>query len=481
MDHAPRAPVYLLTDRYLCEMTLLSRCTRAIAAAAVLLPLAACATTGPAQAPALSSCTTGDDATPERVLVAAAGGVRTSAPAEPATFAERFIFRHLYETPVRIDCTGAPVPGLATTWRTIDEGRTWEFVLRGDATFHDGGAVTARDAAAAWRRNFSAAGLIARIDAPDAHTLRVELNVPVRDVRVFADPRFGVMRERQRDAWPAGSGPYRMGEGAERGSVRLVRAGTVRGPAMLDVLHTGGDDARAALDRGADILVRADPASVGYARVLSGYEADARVADRTLALVVRAAEDARATTAPADARVFDTPGARPPRPPFWWDDGQCRARIGLLRDGGSATAPPTADRDPFTIAYRRGDAAARDVAERIAALAWPVSRTPGWLDAVLPRDRGAARTLPLDDATLAAAVRDAGAAAFVLSMPRPADGECPVAAALQPATEALVADGMAGWRIVPLVDADTHVVWRRGSGRFTLDGDGIPVFGTGSR
>jgi hypothetical protein len=41
----------------------------------------------------------------------------------PTTEAERFVFGTLYQTLVRLDCSGRPVPGLATTWSVEDSGR----------------------------------------------------------------------------------------------------------------------------------------------------------------------------------------------------------------------------------------------------------------------------------------------------------------------------------------------------------------------
>ncbi len=56
----------------------------------------------------------------------------------PRNDAERLLFRHLYETLIRVDCQGRVYPGLAASWSTADRGRSWRFVLRGDARFWDG-------------------------------------------------------------------------------------------------------------------------------------------------------------------------------------------------------------------------------------------------------------------------------------------------------------------------------------------------------
>src|SRR2546426_441297 len=59
--------------------------------------------------------------------------------------AERLVFRHLYETPVRIDCGGHVRPELAAQWEKADGGRRWTFRLRDGAQFWDGAPVTAQE------------------------------------------------------------------------------------------------------------------------------------------------------------------------------------------------------------------------------------------------------------------------------------------------------------------------------------------------
>ncbi|MNR82296.1 Periplasmic dipeptide transport protein precursor [compost metagenome] len=51
---------------------------------------------------------------------------------------------HIFDALVNVDANGKLVPGLATSWRTID-AKTWEFKLRHDVKFHDGSAFTAED------------------------------------------------------------------------------------------------------------------------------------------------------------------------------------------------------------------------------------------------------------------------------------------------------------------------------------------------
>src|SRR5436190_18848008 len=63
----------------------------------------------------------------------------------PRTDAERIVFRHLYETPLRFDCDGHAHAELAEKWAKDDDGRRWTFRLRDGAQFWDGVPVTAED------------------------------------------------------------------------------------------------------------------------------------------------------------------------------------------------------------------------------------------------------------------------------------------------------------------------------------------------
>jgi peptide/nickel transport system substrate-binding protein len=53
---------------------------------------------------------------------------------------------HIFESLTRLDADARVVPGLAESWRLIDE-TTWEFKLRKGVRFHDGGELTAEDVA----------------------------------------------------------------------------------------------------------------------------------------------------------------------------------------------------------------------------------------------------------------------------------------------------------------------------------------------
>src|SRR5262245_31665430 len=45
--------------------------------------------------------------------------------------------RQIFESLVDVDHQGKPVPGLAVSWKTVND-LTWEFALRKGVTYHDG-------------------------------------------------------------------------------------------------------------------------------------------------------------------------------------------------------------------------------------------------------------------------------------------------------------------------------------------------------
>ena len=99
----------------------------------------------------------------------------------------RGISAHVFDRLVHQDGAQRLVPGLATSWRMLDD-ETWEFVLRRDVRFHDGSPFTAADVLASLRRapevrNSPASFVlytraIERAEAVDPFTLRVRTAGP---------------------------------------------------------------------------------------------------------------------------------------------------------------------------------------------------------------------------------------------------------------------------------------------------------------
>jgi hypothetical protein len=217
------------------------------------------------------------------------------------------------------------------------------------------------------------------------------------------------------------------------------------------------DDPRRALDARVDALVTADGATLDYARALPDYRLAALPWHATYVL----ATPARSGPTQPDARdleVFARTAVRAPvrgaQLPHWWQ--------------GCAPWPAAAGRTAsLDVMYVDHDAAARDIAERIVALAWPRDRAPAWVRDALPTYGAPPRARPVSEAVIRSGAAQ-HALARVLILPRIAVGGCnELPRRLE--TDATAFAGM----ITPLVDVRRYLIHRDGIGRVRADASGI--------
>jgi peptide/nickel transport system substrate-binding protein len=84
--------------------------------------------------------------------IAAAQDLRMALSSEPSAMDPHFhnlgpnnaLTSHVFDRLVHFDPKHTPIPGLATSWKTVDD-LTWEFKLRTGVKFHDGSPFTADD------------------------------------------------------------------------------------------------------------------------------------------------------------------------------------------------------------------------------------------------------------------------------------------------------------------------------------------------
>lgn len=142
----------------------------------------------------------------------------------PHNPAERMVFAHLYETLVTVDCEGKLKPGLATNWSCTEDSTLWVFTLRRDARFWDGSRITSEDVRNAWAANqnrprrgdqtplwtwFNARAKT--ITLVDVNQLAIRLPEPqARFPYLLATPATAVSVRRDGWTWPVGSGPARL-------------------------------------------------------------------------------------------------------------------------------------------------------------------------------------------------------------------------------------------------------------------------------
>ena len=104
----------------------------------------------------LTGCGASDDPTPgtsgtggssNGIVIAIEADIDTLHPSDYSTTIELNVLNQLYDTLIYMNPDGAhdPEPRLAETWEASEDGLTYTFHLRDDATFHDGTPVTAED------------------------------------------------------------------------------------------------------------------------------------------------------------------------------------------------------------------------------------------------------------------------------------------------------------------------------------------------
>jgi len=385
-----------------------------------------------AESPEPTACVVsrGDSVTRDTVSIASTEPVDSSHAPVPENDAERVVFRQRYESPIRLDCEGGAHPGLAISWTRDSSGRAWTLVLPTESSALNGEPLTADRLAAEWRSREAAAlalqsAGVESVVPLDQNRLYVTLMQPTSSIpEVLADPAL---------AMPVGrpdGGP-------------LVSLNTSR-------------DLRDALDRGADIVQSGDLTLVEYARSRADRLTIPLPWDKTYVLLLPAASNGLDSIVGADSAGFRSGlardavhgDARGAEPPFWWTK--------LAACSASAPANRPAAQPSAAVVYSGDDRIARDLAERIVALA----ALPGITA------RG------LSPADLRSSLEVGRERGYILTLPRRPTVPCRELASWPP-----------GATVLPLVDTRLNAIVSRDLPRITVDWDGTLRIGhdTGAR
>jgi hypothetical protein len=464
---------------------------------------------GPPAAEASPTCALERAEAPrDTIVVGSSEAIDAAAVARPSTGVQRMMFDAVYESLIDVDCEGRVVPRLAASWSAEMGGRQWIFTLRDSARFSDGSAVAARHVLEGWAveppRGRSASALLATAGATataDSNRIIISFEDPrTAPPRLLAHAAFAVLRRLPGNAWPVGTGSYRVDSqtvtaAAGGSSLRLLPVRADGGP-VIELRTRAVSDARDLLDAGVDVVLTSVPAAIAYAGTRAELAAHALPWDRTYAVLSSAR---RQTTAPpADlaalgdllARDAVRADARGARSDAWWNDlPTCR----IDRHNGAVR---TAALPRPRIVYPLDDAVARDLATRIVAVGAfgsQGSREALLLGTALPELTADGRVLSavgLAPPDLAASLHAPLDRAYVVSLPTNPAAPCVALQELidhapllslvveaDSAQPALASGFHLEERLVPLVETRSHLIVRRGTVDIVLGANGTVRLG----
>jgi hypothetical protein len=373
----------------------------------------------------------------DTVTVALLEPVNLADATSPANDSERLLFRNLFDNLVRLDCEGAVRPGLAESWTTDSSQRGWVLMLRQGATLPAGMSLDA-DLVVGTLKGLpltdTASGRAFPLEsavALDTRRFRVLIHDTVGDSppRFLADPAL-VFIDGLASAGGTGEGSLTV---SRRDNSLVV---DFRFPFLRDV--------RDALDRDVDLVVTRDPALVDYVSNRAEFVTFPLPWSRTYVLAHTGGLAGKLTTELSTAAVRSSlakdavrADARPAEPPYWWGDLQ-----------SCTLAPPTGQPNGTVsrVIYRKDDDAARNLAERVVALASP---NTGF------------RAVGLEAAQFSQAVRDGTERAYVIGLPRQSLAPCRDASMLPPQARSL-----------PLIETRAYAIVRKGVPPLTVEWDG---------
>jgi ABC-type transport system substrate-binding protein len=114
----------------------------------------------------------------------------------------------VFETLTAMDAQGRARPCLASSWRSDQSKKSWQFRLR-LANFHDGSVLTAADVAASLARSNPAW----KYSMPDRQTVNIETPSPVQHMpEMLALPRYAIVKRQGEGSAVTltGTGPYKL-------------------------------------------------------------------------------------------------------------------------------------------------------------------------------------------------------------------------------------------------------------------------------
>ncbi len=349
----------------------------------------------------------------------------------PHNASERLVFAHLYETLVTVDCEGNLKPGLATNWSCTEDSTLWVFTLRRDARFWDGTRVTSQDVRDSWTSNQNCPKRgdqtplwtwfntrAKSITLVDVNRLTIRLPEPqARFPLLLAHPATAIAVRRDGWTWPVGSGPARLRASTPAPMPDLLCRPNQHHPhhpiwKSLTFKVLPATDNRDLVSTDIDLAMTHDLDSVRFFREMPGFKAVPLPWTRLYLLVCPPEKNPSGTSHWAHlvqdlkpAQDLNRVSARSWKHLVFPAGGRvsCPQLSGPVAMAGSAQRQWNLGQpklDEFTIAYPWDDAAAGELAQRLAALGSENLRVaavhPEALNFILNWQMSAAVILPTD-------------------------------------------------------------------------------------
>lgn len=161
------------------------------------------------------------------IVVAQPSDVLTLDPSVDSSPISLNVFKHVFDQLTEIDAGGAVIPLLAESWESNDDATEWTFIIRSDATFHNGEPVTAEDVVWSYEKVLADEespvnvylDALDTIEAVDDTTIEFRLSDPFapwdRQTSLISILPQGAYEEMGPDAFsqePIGSGAFRLVE-----------------------------------------------------------------------------------------------------------------------------------------------------------------------------------------------------------------------------------------------------------------------------
>jgi hypothetical protein len=289
--------------------------------------------------------------------------------------AERLVFHHLYD-PLELFPPCA-LSGLARSQFSEDH-HTASFMLRDDVRFWDGTRVTSHDVVEVLEKAKEFTDGITSIRAPDDRRIEIDAVGSGFDWPGLQSPALALTKQ-SAGLWPMGTGPYTIVEdGANGGDIVIRPVSDSRRP-VIRFIDARGRDARDVLDSTfrprVDFTISDDPAVFEYATSQNGFHGTSLRSSRIYFLlsVTRVQGLARGEDVPVLPESISNDIARlalrnATAHPLTTTQG---ARFSVLGGCDISTEGATmgAASFPQRILYDVSDSNARDLAERLVALA----------------------------------------------------------------------------------------------------------------